>query len=67
MTGAAPLTNPKRLHLGLRSTRVVKNHGKYVECVTDAAQAFWQAKLVTRAQKQAVMTAAAQSACGKRR
>jgi hypothetical protein len=43
------------------------NHGKYVECVTDAAEEFWKAKLVSRAEKQAIVKAAAQSTCGKGR
>jgi hypothetical protein len=42
-----------------------QNHGKYVSCVTHAASDFLAAGLITAAQKGAIVSAAAQSSCGK--
>jgi uncharacterized protein YegL len=42
-----------------------QNHGKYVSCVAKAADAFVLAGLITAAQKNAIVSAAAQSSCGK--
>ena len=41
-----------------------QNHGKYVSCVTHAANDFLAAGLITAAQKSAIVSAAAQSSCG---
>jgi hypothetical protein len=50
---------------GPRGTRRKwRNHGAYVECVTDAAGAFLAAKLVSRAAKKAIVSEAARSSCG---
>ncbi|HKY36559.1 MAG TPA: fibronectin type III domain-containing protein [Polyangiaceae bacterium] len=49
------------------SRRTWRNHGAYVECVADAAEHFLHAKLLSRLERKAVVTAAAQSSCGKRR
>lgn len=42
-----------------------QNHGKYVSCVAHAANAFVAASLLTTTQKSAIISAAAQSSCGK--
>jgi hypothetical protein len=42
-----------------------KNHGKYVSCVTQAAQDFRRARLITAAERDAIVRQAAQSDCGK--
>lgn len=42
-----------------------KNHGKYVSCVSQAATSFVQQGLITGAQKGAIVSAAAQSSCGR--
>jgi YVTN family beta-propeller protein len=42
-----------------------KNHGKYVSCVAHASQSFVNAGLITPAQKDAIVSAAGQSSCGK--
>jgi uncharacterized protein YegL len=41
------------------------NHGAYVSCVSHAANDFVAAGLITNAQKGAIVSAAAQSSCGK--
>lgn len=41
-----------------------KNHGEYVSTVTHVAESFVAAGLITGAQKDAVVSAAAQSSCG---
>ena len=40
------------------------NHGQYVSCVSQTTQSFYQAGLITKAQKKAIKQAAAQSPCG---
>ena len=42
-----------------------KNHGKYVSCVSDAAQNFVQAGLIRADEKDAIVFDAAESLCGK--
>ena len=44
-----------------------KNHGAYVSCVTQAAEDFVDAELITEAQKDAIVAAAAESECGKKK
>jgi hypothetical protein len=44
-----------------------KNHGAYVGCVDRTAETFVAAGLITTAQKQAMVDAAAQSDCGKKK
>jgi len=44
-----------------------KNHGKYVSCVAHAANDFVDAGLITQAQKSAIVSAAGQSNCGKKK
>ncbi|MCI0536565.1 MAG: thrombospondin type 3 repeat-containing protein [Verrucomicrobiales bacterium] len=41
-----------------------KNHGGYVSCVAHTAEIFFEAGLVTEAQKDAIVAAAAESDCG---
>ena len=41
-----------------------KNHGKYVSCTAHAANAFLEDGLISPAQKDAILSAAGQSACG---
>jgi hypothetical protein len=43
-----------------------KNHGGYVSCVSRAANALLAASAITQAQKDALQSAAAESACGKK-
>jgi hypothetical protein len=42
-----------------------KNHGKYVSCVTQAAQDFRRDRLITASQREAIVRQAAQSECGR--
>lgn len=42
-----------------------KNHGKYVSCVTHAAKDLWKAGAISRSEKSAIVSAAAQSDVGK--
>lgn len=44
-----------------------KNHGSYVSCVAHAAEDFLAAGLITEAEKDAVVSAAAQSECGNKK
>ena len=41
-----------------------RNHGAYVKCVTQTSNSFLSAGLITSAQKDATVTAGAQSVCG---
>ena len=41
-----------------------RNHGAYVKCVAQTSNSFLSAGLITSAQKDAVVTAGAQSVCG---
>lgn len=51
--------------VGPRGTTVAwKNHGQYVSCVTKSAESFLAQGLITEAEKDALVSAAAQSACG---
>jgi YVTN family beta-propeller protein len=47
------------------TTQSWKNHGQYVSCVSQSAQSFVQQGLITAAQKNAIVSAAGQSSCGK--
>ncbi|MBI3250188.1 MAG: PD40 domain-containing protein [Deltaproteobacteria bacterium] len=47
------------------TTELWKNHGKYVSCVSKSAESFVGLGLMTPAQKDATVSAAAQSICGK--
>ncbi|HEX3552182.1 MAG TPA: DUF5074 domain-containing protein [Thermoanaerobaculia bacterium] len=42
-----------------------KNHGKYVSCVAHTSESFVNAGLITEAQKDALVSAAGRSSCGK--
>lgn len=42
-----------------------KNHGDYVECVEDAAQDLYRARVITQRERQALITAAANSSVGR--
>jgi beta propeller repeat protein len=44
-----------------------KNHGKYVSAMAHAANDFLEQGLITDAEKEAIMSAAAESACGKKK
>ena len=44
-----------------------KNHGKYVSCVSHAAEDYLEAGLITEAEKDAIVAAAAQSDVGKKK
>jgi hypothetical protein len=44
-----------------------KNHGKYVSCVAHNAEDFVDAGLITEAEKDAIVSVAAQSDCGKKK
>jgi hypothetical protein len=44
-----------------------KNHGKYVSCVAHNAEDFVDAGLITEAEKDAIVSAAGQSNCGKKK
>ena len=44
-----------------------KNHGAYVSCVAHSANNFVAAGLITQAQKSAIVSAAGQSNCGKKK
>ena len=44
-----------------------KNHGQYVSSMTHMAGEFLKAGLITREQKDAIVSAAARSGCGKNR
>lgn len=46
------------------TTQPWKNHGQYVAFVAKTAQSFLQQGLITSAQKDAIVSAAAQSSCG---
>lgn len=47
------------------TTQPWKNHGQYVSCVTKSAQSFVQMGLITTTEKDAIVSAAGQSSCGK--
>jgi len=42
-----------------------KNHGKYVACVSNTAESFLDAGLITEAEKEAIISVAGRSECGK--
>jgi hypothetical protein len=42
-----------------------KNHGAYVSCVAHTAKAFVAEDLITEAEKDAIISEAGQSSCGK--
>jgi len=44
-----------------------KNHGAYISCVAQAAEDFVDAELLTEAQKDAIVSAAAESDCGNKK
>lgn len=44
-----------------------KNHGKYVSCTAHATNGFVDKGLISEAEKDAIMSAAGQSACGKKK
>ena len=44
-----------------------KNHGDYVSCVAHASNALLNAEQITQAEKDAIMAAAEQSSCGKKK
>ncbi len=44
-----------------------KNHGAYVNCVAHTAEEFLEAGLITEAEKDAIVSAAARSDCGKKK
>jgi hypothetical protein len=46
------------------TTELWKNHGKYVSCVSKSAQSFVDLGLITEEEKDAMVSAAAQSSCG---
>jgi hypothetical protein len=46
------------------TTELWKNHGKYVSCVSKSAQSFVDLGLITGEEKDAIVSAAAQSSCG---
>jgi hypothetical protein len=48
------------------TTNLWKNHGKYVSCTAHAANDFRDQGLITDAEKIAIVSAAAQSSCGKK-
>ena len=43
-----------------------KNHGQYVSCVSNVADEFFNAGLITKTEKDATVSAAAQSSVGKK-
>jgi hypothetical protein len=43
-----------------------RNHGEYVSCVAQASADMLKARVITAAQKDVIVSKAAQSACGKR-
>ncbi len=47
------------------TTQPWKNHGQYVSCVAKSAQSFLQQGLITSTQKDAIVSSAGRSACGK--
>jgi len=42
-----------------------KNHGKYVSCVDHEAERFFESGLISEEDKDAIVSAAGQSQCGK--
>lgn len=46
------------------STEPWKNHGDYVSSVTTSTKSFVKQGLITEAERQAIINAAAQSTCG---
>jgi len=42
-----------------------RNHGKFVSCVAQTTNAFWQLGLITEGEKDGIVSTAAQSSCGK--
>ena len=44
-----------------------KNHGQYVSCVAHTSKDFEEAGLITNAERAAIVSAAAQSSCGKKK
>ena len=46
------------------TTEAWRNHGQYVSCVAKSADSFSKKGLITAAQKDAIVSAAARSSCG---
>ncbi len=44
-----------------------KNHGEYVSCTTRTAESFVKQGLITKAEKDAIVSSAAQSSCGEKK
>jgi len=44
-----------------------RNHGKYVSCIAKAAESFVEQGLITEAEKDAIVSARAESRCGKKK
>jgi len=42
-----------------------KNHGQYMKCVTEVSQAFVRRRILTNAEREVIVDAAAESDCGK--
>jgi hypothetical protein len=47
------------------TTQSWKNHGQYVSCVAGTSASFYQQWLITLAERDAIVSAAGQSSCGK--